>query len=370
MNNLADRSIDFAIAMGFGTFPNHFPPRMNVVLSQPYFNRDYGSLSTATTPIQTAMPVGHDAGTGAYTAFYNHSLQAIRKISPGDEIFIDYGDAYFTTRPKLYDSIALSYNYDLADELLTSFRLTVRHELRKTKSARDVEGRNSPNENDDTSKFFLAEECYNLTKDILRLWQSRTLAAMPASVTEVDYVMDVLSSSRNIHDDRSNRDMPWLELHGACLDNLILGNSTVLSAGRGAFSQKFIPSGSILAPVPLVHVPDRAIFNMYGGRYKSPFHILESHPYRRNTSNIIHQQLQLNYCFGHRHSTLLLCPYGAVTSLVNHASDPSVINAKIVWSAKATGHPEWFDMNVDEWIWSVKHSGLAFDYIALRRGME
>jgi hypothetical protein len=86
----------------------------------------------------------------------------------------------------------------------------------------------------------------------------------------------------------------------------------------------------------------------------------------------MHQQLLLNYCFGHRDSTLLLCPY--VSAVVNHAPtsndghagvDVPTANVKIVWSNKITAHPEWRDMPIISWAYT-NQAGLGFEYEALR----
>jgi hypothetical protein len=71
----------------------------------------------------------------------------------------------------------------------------------------------------------------------------------------------------------------------------------------------------------------------------------------------------LNYCFGHRNSTLLLCPYGATSGLINHSKEK--VNARVVWSTKATQRNEWFDQDVSLWAEDAT-AGLAFDYVATR----
>ena len=85
----------------------------------------------------------------------------------------------------------------------------------------------------------------------------------------------------------------------------------------------------------------------------------------------IHYQLLLNYCWGHRESTLLLCPYGLLTSHINH--DFTNPNTKIVWATDdQMAHPEWKQKSIDKWGKS-ETAGLSFNFIALRdiqRGEE
>jgi hypothetical protein len=54
-----------------------------------------------------------------------------------------------------------------------------------------------------------------------------------------------------------------LEENGQCMDNIKDGVSTIPDAGRGAFANRFIPKGGLVAPAPLIHIPDRSIFTMY-----------------------------------------------------------------------------------------------------------
>jgi SET domain len=49
-------------------------------------------------------------------------------------------------------------------------------------------------------------------------------------------------------------------------------------------------------------------------------------------------QLILNYCFGHSKSSLLLCPYGPLTSLINH--NQTQANVKIRWAPPSKGNHE------------------------------
>jgi len=84
----------------------------------------------------------------------------------------------------------------------------------------------------------------------------------------------------------------------------------------------------------------------------------------------MHQQLLLNYCFGHRKTQLLLCPYGVSTSLINHSKENA--NARIKWSDRSTRRPEWLMQHPSEWIHEMT-AGLAFDLVAtrdIRRGEE
>jgi hypothetical protein len=152
------------------------------------------------------------------------------------------------------------------------------------------------------------------------------------------------------------KNQEWMEEHGQCMDNIKQGVSSIPHAGRGAFAGRRIRKGGLVAPAPLIHLPNRS--NLVTYEHK----IDEDGKWRRNTAKPLHHQLLLNYCFGHRESSLLLCPYGLLTWYINHdAKNP---NTKIVWS-KQHRHPEWFSQPIEEW-GDTGHNGLSLDYIALR----
>ena len=98
---------------------------------------------------------------------------------------------------------------------------------------------------------------------------------------------------------------------GYCLDNIREGPSTIEGAGRGAFATRQLKQDTVITPAPLVQIMDRSVLN-----------------YDTARSNAT-SQLLINYCFGHRKSTLLLCPTTHLT-LINHNSKSP--NAKIRWS--------------------------------------
>lgn len=141
------------------------------------------------------------------------------------------------------------------------------------------------------------------------------------------------------------------------MDNIKLGTSTNPDAGRGAFANRFIPKGGLVAPAPLIHVPNFNSFKMF--RPKEVSEIRKILPDRDGPTMF---QLLLNYCFGHDESTLLLCPYGLLTGYINHSADKP--NARIQWSQNMR-HRDWLERPFSEWVGEF-HTGLQIDFIALR----
>jgi hypothetical protein len=140
------------------------------------------------------------------------------------------------------------------------------------------------------------------------------------------------------------------------MDNIRSGQSTIPEAGRGAFATRFIPVGSVVAPAPLIHITNKTRMVMYDAG-----EVVDG-ALERNASNPVHEQLLVNYCFGHSNSSLLLSSYGMITGLINHSSEKA--NARIEWS-DVTIHQDWCELSLKE-LSQKNHAGLIFEYVALR----
>jgi hypothetical protein len=136
---------------------------------------------------------------------------------------------------------------------------------------------------------------------------------------------------------RVKRDIEWLKTEGMCMDNLIAGASTIEHAGRGAFASRNLSKGTSIAPIPLIHIPDKTVMDM---------HEVDTDDDYRKSLEIIHQQLLLNYCFGHSESSILLFPAGPLVGFVNHDNEKA--NAQLVWSKHSQHQPHWLETNPKE----------------------
>jgi len=167
-----------------------------------------------------------------------------------------------------------------------------------------------------------------------------------------------LSSQEEQYSSEANRlDNQQLFEEGICLENLHYGLSSN-GYGRGGFASRFLEKGSIVAPVPVLPIPRTELRYLRSKEWK------KVNAYRRKLNkgnqqsvekqeNEIEemlppniewrQQLLLNYCLGHRNSSVLLFPYGHV-NYINHApslnsgsaseiSGP-VANVGLRWSEK------------------------------------
>ena len=284
-------------------------------------------------------------GVGAFTPYYGRRFHATKDISAGAELYADYGEEYFSSR-SVYKEVPLFADYERADKLLARFQ-DLSQQLDAVSMATSSSAvKNNGSLRIDLYNFIKSQNPYNDKG-------SRVLNALPANETQVETVLDS-GGTKMIHYNASVRSLEWLEENGQCMDNIKDGISTIPHAGRGAFANRFIPKGGLVAPAPLIHMPNRFALTMFDS-------YLHDNVLVRNTSKPIHQQLLLNYCFGHNESTLLLCPYGLLTSQINHSKQP---NTKIEWTQNVR-HAEWMEMPLRHWA-STKHSGISFDFVALR----
>ena len=139
---------------------------------------------------------------------------------------------------------------------------------------------------------------------------------------------------------------------GQCLDTIREGKSTVPDAGRGAFATRDFRDGSVVAVAPLVQISDKEIMQT------------------RNVSSraTATQQLLLNYCYGHRKSSLLLCPTSQA-AMINHASSRKA-NVAIRWGRNDAGYKDYTsgsveDLQVDDDDFESYITKLMFEYVAI-----
>jgi len=171
-------------------------------------------------------------------------------------------------------------------------------------------------------------------------WESRTLNALPSTSFE-----DALVAAQSddglaaLLQPRHTRDTAWLEQHGTCIDNIAPGLSTLPQAGHGAFATRDLRADSVITRSPVHHLPDYRFMNMYHIAARADYYDQLSRRDDDNDNDImyyrlkdeqIHMQLFYNYCYGHRDSSVLLCPYGAGVSYLNH--NQSQANVRVVWA--------------------------------------
>jgi SET domain len=220
------------------------------------------------------------------------------------------------------------------------------------------------------SKFISAEKkiLINVVKNSVfeDLWESfvwknpwddtsRVLSAIPKKWEDVRIAANY--SLRSLKRKQHSVTIDWLEQNGECGDWITAGISTLSQAGHGAFGRKSFLPGDTVISLPLIHIPYREVLDMYQ---------ISSFVKKRGTRNqAIHTQILENYCMGHRESTLLLCPYGTLSSYINH--NQTLANVRMEWAdpRKSIQSPSWLEKSIDE-LSKEYRAGLSMNIIAIR----
>jgi hypothetical protein len=196
------------------------------------------------------------------------------------------------------------------------------------------------------------------------------------------------STSGQYWADRGKVSLEFLRKEGKCQDHMRPDISTIPHAGRGAFATRDLPEGTVVGYSPLIHMAVRGeqiLTVVYNGEsehgmdrfefrdvdYDEEENLDESiESAKKNENRYTKPDLVVNYSFGHRNSTLLLTPYGAMVNYINHksANDGDGPNVRVQWpDREMVAHkPSWLSEDLNFLRDSVDKIGLSFDYVALR----
>ena len=205
-------------------------------------------------------------------------------------------------------------------------------------------------------KQLFDEKDDNIQQEMQILWHvirnsfvsdERVRNALPSSIEDLPRA-SMYGAAHNFLRGDNPRSLEWLETNGYCMDTLSVRKSTIPQAGRGAFAKRGFNAGEIILPMPLIQMDRRSL-----------------HVIKRNT--VHSHQLILNYCFGHKDSSLLLYPYSSTSNFVNHGGKEA--NTKVVWAEEGdrTGfHKESWLSSTPENIMEQSHTGLLMMLVATR----
>lgn len=347
------------VSSGFGAAINCMIPLINV---EDENRDDWSSYEMTLSGVSSQSP-----GAGAFTPYFGRRFMAIRDIAPYSELYTDYGEDYFNSR-RGYDFMPFLRDYKVADQLLESL---LRHmerlrgggdEGNKSRRPWVQERKHSKRRSPLIGNAQFQQDLFRTISTPLRLWNRKTFHALPdpdsATLDDIQQLLNFGGTKYKTYN-ATVRSHEWMRENGQCMDHIMDGISNIPDAGRGGFARRFIPKDGLVAPAPLIHLPDRSVLTLYGS-----YENMDQGQVYRNASDPVGHQLLLNYCWGHRDSTLLLCPYGLLNFHINH--DSRNPNTKIVWPEKCRlRHPEWFEMPIEAW-GRTGHSGLSMDYVALR----
>jgi hypothetical protein len=315
---------------GMGSLPNHHCVLSH--LSSVYPNPPYDDSLASRFK---------DPGAGAFSYNRGREFFVTRDVEAGDEIFLSYG-GYCDPRARESGSwtkdLLVAEDYEAAASVV----LRARHD------------------------GSASELSFDPATGAAAVWPTvdpRVAGLLPKSRDDFRRVVEAADRRGGGHEELTRqvalhnlnrRSADWIEKNGICLENLVGRPSTVPGAGHGGFAQRALRAGEIVTPVPLLQIMDKDALKLYDSRGEH-----------------VETQLLINYCFGHRDSSLLLCP-NTNAALLNHCSlrtkgcGPRGPNAEYRW---ATGWdrstPAWLNLTLDELAEKQGH-GLALEIVATR----
>ena len=150
------------------------------------------------------------------------------------------------------------------------------------------------------------------------------------------------------------RSVNWIVRNGKCLDSHFnIQKSTIPKAGLGTFALRKIKKGEMIAPATLVHISDKESLNMFN-RTPDPdtvdFVKFDKRP-KTEVERPIGKQMLMNYCFGHRDSSVVLCPT-ITAAAMNHCSNRTRWGGQCTKSGANAGYrwPQDWSPETKEWL--------------------
>ena len=329
------RMVDIAesvgvMSHGFGALANSHQGLMNLDEGLPRY--DIAGLHRS-----------RDVGAGQFSPYHDREVRTSSMVPAGSELFVDYGESWFTSRTDSFGYLPMGGDYNRVDTFLKTF-----DQFDTSKLSNSTFGKPIANE--------IKSEYWELIRNFYSKDDSRVVNALPNTLDGAETA--IKGGIRDFI--REIRSPEWFQENGKCLDNIRPQPSTIKQAGRGAFATRFIPKGGLVVTAPLIQVPHgRDLFKMYemnatdsDGKY------VRGDP---NSTSHTGYQIMMNYAYGHPESSVLLTPYGPSVSFINH--NTTAANTKMQW---ADPKDEWLSQTV-EWLeMNTTGAQLSLDFIATR----
>jgi hypothetical protein len=324
-------------------------------------NADWNHSSAYHREAWNEYPGVSHPGRGAYSNYYNLELSSLEEIPTGKEIFLNYGENWDDNNKK---------GEKKEDPLTNKDFKKLDKTLEKIVAFFDKYNDNL----DQISK----QEIYKfMIKDVLSAAAGTDKGQQMANILPEDPadLKQVLGNGGSLYLSAPTaiRTLAWLEANGKCMDNIRPGPSTIPYAGRGAFATRVIKEGSMIAPVPLIQIPNEDIMDMYKVKIVDipPSDDAEESEIMavRDADEPFAVQLLFNYVYGHPESSMIFLPVGAVVNYINHSKER--VNAKLVWSDHPDNHKDWFQLDPEVLI-DDTHSylGLLMEIVATKEISE
>jgi hypothetical protein len=243
-------------------------------------------------------------GTGAYSYNKGRDFHVDRAVKGGEELFLNYGKCTHDRSPEWAKGTPMPSDYAAAIEIMSSVWKNL------TKNEGNAKKIALPANTDP----FVAMIVPKSTRELKELMSK-------------NYEPDELKRELALRTGINRRSPEWIRSNGKCLEHMVQAPSQLPHAGLGGIAQHYIAENEVIVPAPLVHIMDEDVLSIYG-----------------DNGAKIGDQVVLNYCYGHRESTLLLCP-NTNAILINHCGKRSKNcspNAVMRWS-------NGWDPTSDEW---------------------
>eukprot|EP00536_Pseudo-nitzschia_multiseries_P005417 jgi/Psemu1/238495/estExt_Genewise1.C_1010083 len=315
-------------------------------------NADYNHSSAYHREAWNEYPGEDHPGRGAYSNFYNLEVSSIEVIPAGREIILKFGENWEDEEGGEREALDKA-DYEKVDQTIEKIiQFFDKHDGKMDDEAR--------------------QKIYDFFKSDVMVAAagqekgSQIKNMLPENPSELKEVMKK-GGFFTLKDSEAFRSLEWLEKNGLCIDMIKPGPSTIPYAGRGAFANREIKEGTLVAPVPLIPIPDAAILDMH------PIDAIvhnadaeegeEEYTWVRDDDEKTGIQLLMNYMYGHPESKKLFFPAGAVASYINHAPSKDKVNAKMVWSEHPENHRDWLDEVLQPF---NKMGGLVIEIVATK----
>ena len=300
------------------------------------------------------LPQVAHPGRGAYSQFYETGLSATTDIAAGTEIFPSYGENWDG------DGDDDDTDETISQDDYTKIHQTAEKMMIFFETHADLEEENKM----DIYNFLVTDVMAAAAGPKKGSKITNLFPPTPETLAELLKKGGALFGAEKVV-----RTTEWLQQFGRCMDNIRPGPSTIPHAGRGAFAHRDIPQGGLVAPVPLIQIPQEQVLDMHKIVTTQSDDDGEPMFVRADDETVIGQQLLLNYCYGHPESTLMFVPGGAVAAFINHSQEKT--NAKMVWSKHPNHHKHWFQLEPDRLVEEGnQYLGLLMEIVATKPILE
>ena len=301
-------------------------------------------------------------GRGANSPFYNFVVRATKEIDAGDEIIINFdltdqaSDESATNEMAIDEDGEVNPETTIVEEDYTRIDQTVEQLLdffQKHDKTVDEAGKLQIYRfmTDDFLEAAVGPVKAKLIEALLPMHPNDLAAVKKAGGIKKYSQMSQKEGGRT-------RSLEWLQENGMCMDNIRSGPSRIPNAGRGAFANRKIIKGGLVAPTPLFLIPDKASMDMYELQEGD-----EDGTVNRSDEEIVRgQQLLVNYMYSHPKSTMGFVPTGTNVNLINHADKP---NAKMQWSTHPMHVKEYMEISPVK-LMNYRPIGVVMEILAVR----